>query len=447
MKNGTDMALIDTLIALAAFPSARLPARARRLAELSLLDWMACGLAGTGEPLAGKLRALVAEEGGRGAASVMGGDPAPTRAAALVNGATSHALDYDDTHFAHVGHLSVAIYPAALAVGEETDATAGDVVAAFLAGAEAAIRIGCVLGAAHYNLGFHQTSTAGAFGATVAAGRLYGVSAEQMRHALGLCATRASGLKSQFGTMGKPYNAGIAAANGVECAKLARLGMTSADDGIMGQQGFVLTHTPAHDAAGWMPAPEESFLFEDNKYKLHACCHGTHAMIEALLGAEALVGRTLDDIAGMTLRTNPRWLRVCDLKRPRTGLEVKFSYVWLAGMTLRGDDTGSDRTYADALVADRALEAFATRVVVEGDAALTDMQAEVVVHLRDGARVSIAHDLAAPIPAEMLAGRLRAKAEALLGEPGAALWDRLANLHGVTARDLGALLGGSRQGA
>lgn len=65
-----------------------------------------------------------------------------------------------------------------------------------------------------------------------------------MRAAIGLCATRASGLKSQFGTMGKPYNAGIAASNGVECAALAQLGFTSADDGLTGPQGFVPTHTP-----------------------------------------------------------------------------------------------------------------------------------------------------------------------------------------------------------
>ncbi|CAN0604048.1 unnamed protein product, partial [Ectocarpus sp. 12 AP-2014] len=198
--------------------------------------------------------------------SLFGTGSAPARMAALVNGATSHALDYDDTHFAHVGHLSVGIYPAALAVGEEVDATADDVIAAFLVGAEGAIRVGLALGQAHYDLGFHQTATAGAFGATIAVARLLGLSDGQTRHALGLCATRASGVKAQFGTMGKPYNAGIAAANGVECAKLAVLGMTSADDGLFGPQGFVATHTPSVDAL----ETGARFFFEDNKYKLHA---------------------------------------------------------------------------------------------------------------------------------------------------------------------------------
>ncbi len=72
------------------------------------------------------------------------------------------------------------------------------------------------------------------------------------------------------------------------------------------------------------------------KYKLHACCHGTHAMIEALAAAKAANGLAPADIAAIRLRTSPRWLRVCDIKAPRTGLEVKFSYAWLAGMVLHG---------------------------------------------------------------------------------------------------------------
>ncbi|MBW7883459.1 MAG: MmgE/PrpD family protein, partial [Caldilineaceae bacterium] len=66
------------------------------------------------------------------------------------------------THFAHVGHLSVGVYPAALAAAEDVDASAEAMVAAFLVGAEAAIRVGLVLGRSHYNQGFHQTATAGA---------------------------------------------------------------------------------------------------------------------------------------------------------------------------------------------------------------------------------------------------------------------------------------------
>jgi 2-methylcitrate dehydratase PrpD len=159
------MPFVDHLIAFSAQTAADLPTSAVQLAKFSLLDWLVCGRAGVEEPVAQKLRVFGANEGGVQTASTFGGPKMPPRMAALINGAVSHALDYDDTHFSHIGHLSVGIYPAALAAAEDVGATVSDLLAAFVIGAEAAIRIGTVLGASHYNLGFHQTATAGAFGA------------------------------------------------------------------------------------------------------------------------------------------------------------------------------------------------------------------------------------------------------------------------------------------
>lgn len=169
------MTTLEHVLDLAGLPASSIPAEARQTARFSLYDWMVCGLAGASEPLAVLLRKVIGAEGGHPVASTFGGPAMPARAAALVNGATSHALDYDDTHFAHVGHPSVGIYPAALAAAEAVDASVADLADAFLLGAEASVRIGMQLGAVHYNRGFHQTATAGAFGATVAAGRLYGL--------------------------------------------------------------------------------------------------------------------------------------------------------------------------------------------------------------------------------------------------------------------------------
>src|SRR5271166_5250157 len=138
---------LNGLLDIAATPAAAIPASASAMARLSLYDWFAVARAGENEPVAKIVRGLVAEEGGQEAASVVGLDrKVPARAAALAYGAASHALDYDDTHFAHVGHPSVAILPAALAVAEEIDAPASAVLDALIVGAEASIRIGMVLG-------------------------------------------------------------------------------------------------------------------------------------------------------------------------------------------------------------------------------------------------------------------------------------------------------------
>ena len=437
--------VIERLAELAALTPDVLPEKARRMARLSLADWATVALAGADEPLANILRDYVLSEGGRAQASVVGaGTKVPARAAALANGSISHALDYDDTHFAHVGHLSVGVLPAALAVGEEVGAKAADVVDAFLVGAEAAIRVGVMLGRAHYEKGFHQTSTAGAFGATVAAGRLYGLSGEQLRHALSLVATRASGLKSQFGTMGKPFNAGVSASNGVEAAALASRGFRSCDDGLTGPQGFSETHEAAvPDLSAWDAPPPGTFLFEANTYKLHACCHGTHAMIEALLGARR-TGHDLGRADAIEVVVTPRWLRVCDVKAPRTGLEIKFSYVWLAAMVASGISTSDSASYTDARASDSDLAALASRVDVSGDDGVADTATTVRLRQADGGVAEFHHDLLDPVPVDALERRLRAKTEGLLGRnETAAIWDLVDSLDRHSAADIGRLVAGA----
>lgn len=258
--------------------SVSFPSAALNFARLSFYDIFAVALAGQDEPASRIVRELVVREGGTPQASAFGMETRiPPRAAALLNGTVAHALDYDDTHFAFVGHPSVAVLPAALAVAEQQQADGNAVLEAFLCGVEATCRIGQWLGRAHYNAGFHQTATSGAFGATAACSRLLGLDVTQATHAFGLAATRASGLKCQFGSMGKPFHAGMAAANGVEAATLASLGFESRRDAIEGTGGFASTHgaQTAHgsDPFGGLP---QHFRFVDVQYKFHACCHGTH---------------------------------------------------------------------------------------------------------------------------------------------------------------------------
>lgn len=433
---------LDNLVSLARLPASKIPAPARTMASFSLFDWIVVGRAGQKEPVSTIITNFLRSEGGQEAATLFGGLRVPARAAALGNGTISHALDYDDTHFAHIGHLSVGILPAALAVAEETNASGAEVRDAFLLGAEGAVRLGVHLGRGHYQHGFHQTATAGAFGATIAAARLLKLSDDQTRHALSLVSTRASGLKSQFGTMGKPYNAGIAAANGVEAAKLASLGFVSCDDGVFGTQGFVETHSEVHDPVGvLLELPLKTFLFEDVKYKLHACCHGTHAMIDAMRSALEACPVEPGEIASVTLRTNPRWLRVCDKKTPRTGLEVKFSYVWLAGMVVGGFDTSADATFTDALCSDPKLAEFATRVIVSGAPDVPDTAAIGAIEMMDGRIIEFSHDLAARRENSRIETGLYTKAKSLIGVSAAkTLWSTIGDLDNISAQQLAKLL-------
>ncbi|MCZ8374915.1 MAG: MmgE/PrpD family protein [Beijerinckiaceae bacterium] len=404
------------IAAFAADHGMQIPASARDVARLSLVDWAAVSLAGLGEPVAAMTRDLVLEEAGAAQATVLGlGRKGPARAAALANGALSHALDYDDTHFAYVGHPSVVVFPAALAIAERQGASGAAFLEAALVGMEAACRIGHWLGTQHYNHGFHQTATSGAFGAAMAAGRLLGLDEDRLRHALGIVCTRASGLKSQFGTMGKPFNAGIAAANGVEAALLAARGFVSRPDGLECGQGFAETH------AGEGGSPEAAltglgrdFWFEAVQHKFHACCHGLHASLEALIRLRDEPGFVPDKVSAVQIRVNPRWLRVCDLPTPRTGLEAKFSYRLTSAMALAGRETAALDTYSEASCADAELLRLRDRVRVEGDSGISDTAARVQLTFTDNRSREAFFDLDTPMAFAARSTRIEGKVHALL---------------------------------
>ncbi|PUB19382.1 MmgE/PrpD family protein [Yoonia sediminilitoris] len=367
------------------------------LMRLCLMDWAVCLIAGRDEPIA----AILAS----GAS-----DPASV---ALTNGAIGHALDYDDTHFDHIGHTSAVICPAVLALADGADMAA--ILQAIVIGSEAAVRTGLWLGRDHYQLGFHQTATAGAFGACIAGARLLGLTPGQTRHAIGLTATAASGLKGQFGTMGKPLNAGLAARAGVEAVLWAKAGMTSAAMGLSAAQGFGPTHAGTADESAWDMA--EPWKIMRISHKFHACCHGLHAMLEALIGLP-------DSVQSLKVMTHPRWLSVCNIQSPTTGLECKFSYPMTAAMALAGVDTARIANFSDENAADPRLCALAGKVTVEADEKLSEMQARVVAILEDGSEAVLFHDLSLPMSLDDRAARLTQKARAVVGRALADdLWD------------------------
>lgn len=388
-------------------------AAARLVSSLSALDWLAVGRAGVNEPVAQVSRNMVLAEKGAPHASIFGSDiQVPARAAALVNGTTSHALDYDDTHFAHIGHPSVAVFPAALAMGELHEVSLVEVLEAALIGMEVSIRVGLWLGRSHYQVGLHQTSSAGAFGAAVAAGRIAGFDAIQMQQVLGLTATRASGLKAQFGTMGKPYNAGMAVANGVEAALLIGQGLQANPDAVDGPGGFGVISHGENNLAEAVQGLGETWVFEEVSHKFHACCHGLHAALEA--GRELDVGAP--EIAEMTVTTHPRWMSVCNKPAPTTGLGAKFSYTTVLAMQALGHNTAVLDSYRDSICADPRLIALRKRIGVVADDSLSETQAWLSVLRRDGVRQDVEHDLRAPMSLAMREDRVRSKAGTLIGQ-------------------------------
>ena len=421
-----------------------LPALARELARQCVLDYLGVGLAGAGDELVQLLLDEMAEVGGAQQASIIGHErQLPVLSAALVNGAAAHALDYDDVNMAMPGHPSVAILPGLLALAELRRSSGREVITAFVAGYETACRIGMALKPGHYDLGFHSTGTIGSFGAAAACARLLDLDADATAIALGIAGTQAAGLKSQFGTMCKPFHAGKAAQNGLLAARLAARGFTSRDDVVECVQGFALTHGPDFSPEAALATTEAGLHLFANLFKYHAACYLTHAPIECARRLREEHRLSPDAISGITLRLDGSCERVCNIPAPVDGLQSKFSLRQTVAMALSGVDTASLDVYSVANARDAGLIRLRERVTLDWQDSWAQTLSELELELVDGRRIAARHD--AGIPAaniaeqgERLAGKFDALVEPVLGAPRTReLREVISSLDDVT--DIGSL--------
>jgi len=395
--------------------------QARAVMALSIMDWFSVAIAGKDEPVTRILFQFIQKEGGAAQSSILGSSTKyPARAAAFANGVASHALDYDDTHFAYVGHPSAVIVSATLALAESRKCTGQKFLDAALIGAESACLIGTWLGRGHYQAGFHQTATAGCLGATLACARLLEFDMKKAQHALGIASTRTAGLKSQFGTMGKPYNAGAAAANAVESVLLAEHGFTSAGNALECEQGFSATHAgEEHQLGNFTERFRNNCLFESVQHKFHSCCHGIHASLEALAQIMEEHRVSHEEIKRVSVSVNPRWMKVCDIKQPKTGLQAKFSYRFALAMLALGIDTAAPASFVDEICQSMELGEFAGRVQVEPDSEHPDTAATVTIEAHSGSIHDQYYDLENLPDLAVRTRKVRSKAGSLIGETAA----------------------------
>ena len=393
-----------------------LPDPVRELGRQCLLDYLGCAVAGVRDPLVEILVDEMAEAGGSPQASVVAHNlRLPVLAAALVNGAAGHALDFDDVNIAMPGHPSVAILPGLLALAESRRSSGQEVLTAFVAGYETACRIGAALSPGHYALGFHSTATIGALGAAAACARLLQLTREQTATALGIAGTQAAGLKSQFGTMCKPFHAGKAAQNGLLAARLAARGFSSRTDLIECVQGFAATYGPDFSPEAALATPDEGFHILANLFKYHAACYFTHAPIECARELRRAHQLTPDGLTELTLRIDASADRVCNIPNPIDGLQSKFSLRQTVAMALTGVDTASLDAYDEATARDPALVRLRQQMAIDFQHNWPQTAAELEVALPDGRRVSARYD--SGVPAKDIAEqgrRLEAKFDSLV---------------------------------
>lgn len=374
-----------------------LPADVIAIAKHCVLDWVAVAVQGAREPLATILAEQVAAEGGSDCATLIGrGRRASPRQAALVNGAASHALDYDDVNIRMMGHPTAGVLSAALALAESRGASGRDLIAAFVAGYETACEIGEIVSPSHYARGFHATGTVGTFGVAAACAHLCRLDGNTVATALGIAGTQAAGLKSMFGTMCKPLHAGKAGESGLLAAELAARGFESRTDVLECANGFVATHADGVRPLHQFSSGSGKYHIADNLFKYHASCHQTHAAIEALHALQAEHGFSGTDVVKVTLRHDAGAESICNIARPDTGLEIKFSLRMIAALALAGVDMAVNANFSDATARDPGLQALRDKVEVTFARDWPLTRSEVTVQLADGRILKGGHDSGLP---------------------------------------------------
>lgn len=414
--HGADMADLTSRIAERALSIEfeRLPSGIADIAKHCLLDWIGVSLAGWNEPLVSMLVQDCEEEGGNGVATLLGcGRQVTARQAALVNGSAGHALDFDDVHLPSRVHPSAAVWPATLAIAEQHGFGGKELVAAFIAGVEAQSSIAAFMGQEHYRHGWHNTATLGAFGATLAACRLFRMPLDQSRHAMGIVATQAAGLRAVFGTMCKPLHAGHAAACGIRAAKLASRGYKSHPSILECDGGFVSTY----GGFVWPQERAETYLHaSDIIFKYHASCYGTHAPIEAALRLKQRFDCAVPRISSVDVCVEPQYLTVCNIEEPVTASEGKFSIRHAVALALAGYDTAAAESFAENAITRPTLVELRRKIVVRGSENMPRAHAEVMVTLKDGNATSEHFDASVPeVDHSRQRMRLEGKFRSLLG--------------------------------
>jgi 2-methylcitrate dehydratase PrpD len=364
-----------------------IPAPVRKEATRTFLNWLGCALGGSRHETAGIVISALAPFSGPAQATVLGRkERLDIFNASLVNGISSHIFDFDDTHLRTVIHPAGPVASAILALSEYRPVSGRAFLHALTLGVEVECRIGNAVYPSHYDAGWHITGTTGVFGAAAAAGRLLGLSEQQMLWAIGIAAVQPVGLKEMFGTMTKSFHPGRAAQNGLTAALLAQKNFTSSEQALEAKAGWVNAVSSSHNYAEITEKLGKTYEISINTYKPFACGVVLHPAIDACIQLRNQYKLTADQVEKIELRVHPLVLELTGKKTPQTGLEGKFSVYYAAAVALVQGAAG-EKQFSDSLVRDPAIVALRDRVTATADKSVGETQVRAAITLKGGRKV------------------------------------------------------------
>lgn len=365
-----------------------LPPEVIEAGKKCFVDWLGVALGGMKEPAVQILINLVQEVGGKEQASVLGyGMKADVLNAALINGTMAHVLDYDDAHGESRSHPSAPLIAALLAISEYKRLSGVELLTAHIAGYEVSTRIGLALGKGYYESGWHATSILGRFGSAAGVGKLLKLDRRQLARAIGLGATQAGGLRSVFGTMGKPFHVGKAAMDGMLSVLLASKGFEVPADILEGKINFLGLFHGGGDIHRLTQGLGQDYQILKNSFKPYAACLLIHPAIDGLICLKARHQVAWDSIEQIDLGVNPLCFAITNRTDPGNALERKFSLPFCAALAVLEGRAGESQ-FKEKKVHDGRVREIMSRIRAFPEGSLSETEANVVIKTRGGGQLN-----------------------------------------------------------
>jgi 2-methylcitrate dehydratase PrpD len=314
-----------------------IPANVIELGKKSILDGLGLALAGSRADSGPISRKFVEQSGAcLGKSTVIGtAQKTSPRFAALVNGISIHADDFDDTQLAAakdrvyglLTHPTVPVLPAIFALAEQRAVSGKEWMLAYHLGVEVECKIAEAIAPRHYEDGFHSTGTCGPFGSAAACAKLLNFDLSKTLKTFGLAASNSGGLRENFGTMTKPYQAGHAAESGLVSAELVGLGWTAAEQILEADRGFFHAAGGSYDPAAIMDRLGNPWTFASPGVSLKPYPSGslTHPAMTELARLIQVNNIEATQVEKVDVGANHNMTTTLLHHDPKTGLEAKFS--------------------------------------------------------------------------------------------------------------------------
>jgi 2-methylcitrate dehydratase PrpD len=407
-----------------------LPKQVIHHAKRAVIDWYAALLPGSIIAPAVLLEKAFAEDLDRGNARLATGRRASLRAAALINGAASHSVEFDDIYRDAGYHPGSPVISAALAAAQATGASGEAFLRGVIVGYEVSTRIGEAVMPSHYRY-WHTTGTVGCFGAAAAVATILRCNREQFMHALATVGTFASGLQQAFRSqaMTKPLHGGHAADAGAMAAMAASKGVTGALDILEGEVGFGKAMSEKQD---WSKATQglgKDYHINQMTFKNHGCCGHTFPSIDGALELKNRHNLSYKDIKKIRLASYKAGLNIIDNATPEGEYQAKFSIQYTVAHALVH---GSVRlnAFLPERMADKDVRELMKKFEVIADPELSmgypnQRAAQVEIEMNDGRKYSHFQpyrkgDPEMPLTDDELNDKFMELATPVLGDAGAA---------------------------